>query len=79
MSAATCRDSGSIIPTKTIMPKDPDKDRPDLGQGDVAGRLDLNPERERLARLIGRLIAWEWLRTRPSNQNQTPNDLELTP
>ena len=41
--------------------------------------LNLTSDRERLARLIGRLIAWEWLRGHSVEHEQTPKKREEIP
>jgi hypothetical protein len=45
-------------------------------RADSQGRLDADPGRERLARLIGRLIAREWLRRRIDERTPTQDDKE---
>jgi hypothetical protein len=45
------------------MPGDSNDDRPDDVEGGVPGRHDHDQRRRRVAALIGRLIARDWIRT----------------
>ncbi len=58
------------------MPKDRNDDRPFNVESDLAGRQDLEIRRQRLAGLIGRLIARDWLRKQAADETSRRDHLE---